>query len=384
MRATKVRRVSRRFLRSLSARLEGRAARKELEGSRPSRYDRLARRVHLVGKRLVPAVKEPAWGDGIPVDEALVAARAENMLDVRLPLVLVGQVGRSGGTLLLRLFDGQPSCLVVPHELGSMLPGRPLSLDPEDDFARLTPNILVLWHRNGARIGKQSLSGEASRRQPFDLPPELLRRLFVEAVHRSPPATDRDVIDRYLTAYFAAWSAGPTPEGRRWVVGFEPSAIEKIGRMERFDANYPDGRVIATIRDPWSWMVSASAWSWRFAQPDVAMRKWLRSTRAALARKAERPEQTLLLSFDDLILDTEKAMRRVSDFLGIPFHDSLVNPSLNGADADSNSSFPGVNGQVSSAPVLERRKLLAQHEERWIERHARDVWEEARAVLASP
>lgn len=335
----------------------------------------------MLGKRIVA---EPVSSDGVPVDEELVAARLEAMRSVDLPVVLAGQVGRSGGTLVLRLFDAHPECLVIPHELGRMLPAKALPRDPDEAFMRLTPKFLGLWHRDGVKVGKPPLAvDEGTPMQPFHLQLSVLRRLFVDAMRSAPPATDRDVLNRYFSAYFAAWLDGPSPTGRSWIIGFEPGAIEKEGSMACFDVNYPDGRVLATIRDPWSWMVSARAWNVRFEQRDVAMRSWLRSTRAAIARKTARPNDTLLLSFEDLVLRTETAMRRAVAFLGIAFNQALIVPSLNGMPAQSNSSFrDGSTNALSVAPAVHRREMLSTSDDDWIAERASGVWDDACALLS--
>lgn len=373
-----------RALKRLSISVGARTARRELASLPPTPYDRVARRVLLLGKRIVP-FQEASWDDGVPVDEVELAARLDAMQSLELPLVLAGQIGRSGGTLMLRLLDAHPACLVIPHELGRMLPVRSLPRDPDEAFARLTPNVLGVWHRGGVNIGKPSLSGQDRKHtRPFDLQPALFRRLFVEAMRRDPPSSDRDVLNRYFTAYFAAWTNGPDPSGRVWIVGFEPSAVEKDGRMECFDANYPDGRVLVTLRDPWSWMVSARLWSFRFEQREVAIRSWLRSTRAAIARTRLRPDDTLLLRFDDLVLRTDSVMQQISAFLDMPFDQVLLAPTLNGEGADSNSSFPGVGPTgLSASPAVERRKMLSTSEEQWVTQHAGALWEEALASIAA-
>jgi hypothetical protein len=43
--------------------------------------------------------------------------RLEHAVPVREPLVLISQIQRSGGTLLLQLFDGHRQCHVDPYEL---------------------------------------------------------------------------------------------------------------------------------------------------------------------------------------------------------------------------------------------------------------------------
>src|SRR3954469_11381449 len=64
------------------------------------------------------AVTVPAWEvDDLTDYRALVRARLTHVVPVKEPLVLISQIQRSGGTLLLPLLDGHPECHVDPYEL---------------------------------------------------------------------------------------------------------------------------------------------------------------------------------------------------------------------------------------------------------------------------
>lgn len=329
---------------------------------------------------------DPAGGAAADlIESATLAVAPARPVQLRLPLLLIGQAGRSGGTLLLRLFDGHPACLVVPHELGPMLPRR-LPHDPEAAFRTLTSPTVEEWHRLGVHIGKRRLSGGSRYSRPFGLEPGALRRLFALGMAAGPPVTDRDVLDRYLSAYFNAWrDGGPwgTLGQARWIVGFEPGVLANRGRMRRFDVSYPDGRVFAVVRDPWTWTASAQRWNRRFADLDTALAYWLRSTEAAVARLAADPERTFLLAFDDLILRTRRTMERVCRFLAIAFDERLLSPTLGGKPADANSSFGIESAGVSAAPVRERRAHLSATDERTVTSVAAATWDQVLGLVAS-
>ncbi len=301
------------------------------------------------------------------------------------PLVLLAQMGRSGGTLLLRLFDGHPECRVVPHELGPLLPARDLRPAVDRAARVLTPRTVHDWHRLGMQVGKKRLTGERKHTNAFDLHPELLADIYAEVVRASRPRSDRETLDAYFTAYFNAWrhdGDDGVPHPSRWILGFEPGALVSEPRMRRFDANYPDGRVLCILRDPWSWFASARRWSPRFAHPGVALRRWIAATDAALAYGAARPGRIRLIAFDDLVLDTQGTMTGVADFLEIGFEEVLLSPTFDGLPVDHNSSFDGGGGGVSAAPATDRRDALSEEETELVGSIAAATWERARTVLA--
>jgi Sulfotransferase family len=350
-------------------------------GSRPARrLERLARRADVMLREGTTTARHASWSRGVDLDalddEAQAVAAGFVPTVHRLPLVLVTQAPRSGGTLLLRLFDGHRSCLTIPHELGRMLPAGSLPREPRAAFDALTPKPVYKWHESGVEIGWSRLAGPRMHRYEFRLPPPLLLRLFADLAERSPVHSDRELLDAYFTAYFNAWLEGPGLDAERtWLVGFEPGGIAKPGRMERFDENYPDGRVISVVRDPWSWLVSARRWNRRLTHPKVALRLWLQATEAALAYRRRQPQRLLVVSFDDLLIRTRGTMESVARFLRIPFAEALLAPTFAGRPTDSNSSFPGLSAGVSAAPVVDRRSELGVRDERAVDRLAGRTWE---------
>jgi Sulfotransferase family len=294
---------------------------------------------------------------------------------VHQPLLLVSQIHRSGGTLLTRLLDGHPQLHVVPHELGPLLPRRALPLDPEEAWSLLSDPKLRGYFTKGLKQPESRLPGQAGR-LPLLLPPGLHRLLFERALG-SGAATERDVLDAYLTGYFNAWLDYAGLRGdKRFVVGFEPEGLLRSETLRRVDDLYPEGRIVSIIRDPWSWYVSARRWDRRFAAIGPALHDWSASVRAALELKAARPDRVRLLGFDGLVRATEAAMRDLADWLGISFDPVLLEPTLNRMTVASNSSFPTDTTGVSSEPAG-RRRVLEPDEERLVETSAGALYEEA-------
>jgi hypothetical protein len=339
-------------------------------------------------------VSDSRNGQVVPREEfdRLLEQRLATLVEVREPLVLISQIQRSGGTLLSQLLDYHPQLHAHPSELHI---GHPRAkrdwpvLDvrdgPERWFEMLrekhVDKLLVEGYRKYARKWVQ-YDDEPLETYPFLLIPSLQRRVFERCVQEWTVERPRDVLDAYMTAYFNAWVdnrnlyKGP----KRWVTAFSARlAIERENRA-RFFSDYPDGRLLAIVREPRSWYGSALAYnSDRYGNPEISMRLWRDSAEAMLDAKQRYSDRVLLLSFEQLVGDTEATMRTLADFLGIDFTDTLTTPTFNGLPTKANSSFRVERRGVLDAP-LKRGENLPAHAGEAIERLTHGVYDRVLAV----
>jgi hypothetical protein len=317
----------------------------------------------------------PQPPEPVPLEEfrGLIDQRLGHPVEVREPLVLISQIQRSGGTLLSQLLDDHPQLHAHPHELHI---GHPrdkrdwpvldLQAGPDEWFARVREAHVDRWlvegYRKYARKWVQ-FDDENLETYPFLLIPSLQKRLFERCVSMWPIDRQRDVLDAYWTSYFNAWVdnrnlyTGP----KRWVTGFSAlMAIERASRR-RFFLDYPDGRLVAIIREPRSWYGSALAYnSDRYGNPEVSLRLWVASAEAMIEAKQRHGDRVFLISFEEMLSDTEATMRALAGFLDIPFTASLVTPTFNGLPIKANSSFKVDRVGVLDAP-LKRAEGLPSH-----------------------
>jgi sulfotransferase family protein len=300
--------------------------------------------------------------------------RAIQIVQVTEPLLLISQIGRSGGTLLARLFDGHPQCHVVPHELGRMVRGLPaLVAGRGDPWTELTPKQQEDRFERGVRQSGKRLHGDRSR-QPFLVPPLFQRVLFERTVAKNEARSAREVANAYLTAYFNSWldNANLRSGPKRWVVGFEPGDLPRDALAEV----YPDGRVISLVRDPWSWYASARRFNpKRYAEREDAIRQWCETTEAALG-----DDRVTLLAFRDLVSEPEATMRTLAAWLGIEFAPSMLEPTFNGLPIGPNSSFAPTGAPVSVEPLERGRRELSPEDAAYVDEHAAELYERALAA----
>lgn len=262
----------------------------------------------------------------------------------RLPLALVTQIQRSGGTLVSQLLDGHPELFAHPHEIQI---GRPAKWHwPALDLAQAPAQWLsALFERRLPHFVQKGYSkadgntAAAGRTHPFVFNLPLLCAEFLDDLSRRPATRQRDVLDAYFSAYFTAWT-DYQPSGReRWFTGFTPRLLGYRESVLGFRRDYPDGLLIACIRDPRSWFVSSSRHDAEYARVDHAMNLWRQSTTAALELMEHRPGSVFVTTYEALTHDTEAEMRRLAARLGIEFTSTLLEPTYLGRPILPNSSF---------------------------------------------
>ena len=323
--------------------------------------DRIATRLDRASVKVLPPAQDEI--------AEIVRQRARRLVPVDQPMVLITQIHRSGGTLLMRLFDGHPQVHAIPHELGSLMPAERVPSDADAAWAVLHDPKLDGRFRRGLRQQKRGLNQDESD-VGFLLVPTVHRALFDRRVARADG--ERAVMNAYLTAYFNAWlDYGGLRGDKAWVTGFESAMIAQPKRMARFRELYPDGRVISIVREPAGWFASARRWDPRYERIDVALALW---EQAALAAEAH---ADVVLDFDDLTERPAETMAALAACLGIEPSDELLVPTANGVPFGPNSSFESDGGWAVQSRAG-RGGLLSDEERGIVEQRAAAVYHRVR------
>lgn len=324
--------------------------------------------------------------------EGLLEQRLADPVEVRQPLVLISQIQRSGGTLLSQLLDAHHQLHAHPHELHIGYPRGKRdwpAIDMRDGAERWfemlrephVDQMLVQGYRKYARKWVQ-YDDEQLETYPFLLLPSLQRRVFERCTAEWPMRRPRDVLDAYMTSYFNGWMDNRNLYGgpKLWVTGFSARLAMERKNRKRFMGDYPDGRLVAIIREPRSWYGSAVAYnSDRYGNPEISMRLWRASAEAMIDAKQRYGERVLLISFEQLLGETASTMGRLAEFLGIEFTPALTTPTFNGLPIKANSSFRVERGGVLDAP-LKRAEGLPAHALETIERLTDGVYDRVLAL----
>lgn len=273
----------------------------------------------------------------------LCRVRIAHVVPVREPLVLISQIQRSGGTLLSRLFDGHAECHAHPYELkiGRKARWPKLKLDaPESWFETLyEPKVAVHLTAGWSKPGLKETDVDVF---PFLFLPRLQKQLFDACISARAVERGRDVLDCYFTAYFNAWLdnqnlyTGP----KRLMTAFTPRTNLDRKSVRRFFVDYPDGRLVTIVREPRAWYGSASRHRSEYRDLDVALELWRRSASAAIEARERYGDRVVVLTYEQLVRDTEGTMRALAEQFGLSWSPDLLVPTFNGRPVRANSSDP--------------------------------------------
>ncbi|HZS64344.1 MAG TPA: sulfotransferase [Xanthobacteraceae bacterium] len=278
-----------------------------------------------------------------------------------LPLILVSQIQRSGGSMMAQLLDGHPELLVHPHELHIGSPNKwdwpafTLRESPEHWFNFLYEKPFENLVTHGyTKPGSNKFAVEDVF--PFSFSIEKLRHQFLEyCAQKRPIERQRQILDAYFQAFFDAWE-DHRPTGRElFVAAFTPRVVMYEPCVEQFFADYPDGKLISLVRNPCSWYASTVRHNTDHANLRFALREWLLCM-DGIKRVADR-SNVLVLIYEDVLANPQSSLSRVADFIGIKFDPILLRPSYLRQPVRPNSSFDidvhGINTQM-----IDRRDSL--------------------------
>jgi hypothetical protein len=320
----------------------------------------------------------PVWArlDEIEEYRRICKVRLKTIVRVSQPLILISQVQRSGGTFLCQLFDGHPEVHAHPPELKISFPektdwpGLRLKDGTERWFEILWEGAPRLHFLRGHRPGPDTF--------PFLFPPRLQKQIFDRCVSKRPPASAREILDCYFTSYFNAWLdnvnlwTGP----KRVVTGFTPRLTLNIESAERYFTDYPDGTLITIVREPGGWYASSKKGS-AYRPLSRALDWWKASAHSSIRARHRFGDRVVLITFDQLVLETEKTMGRIAGRIGIAMAPILLEQTFNGRPTRANSSGPVERFGILPERVTAGRPSLDSETLRTIDIETRTLYEQA-------
>jgi hypothetical protein len=226
--------------------------------------------------------------------------RGEHDARDRVPAPFVVGVPRSGTTLLRLMLDAHPE----------------LTIPPETHFVPKLITQCERWEGEGATTDQMraqafELITTHPRWGDMALDPEALRSRLAE----HDPLTPGDAARSFYEAY-AAREQKP-----RWGDKSPPYAW-KAPRIQR---GLPEAHFIHLIRDGRDVALSLSEVSWGPGGLAEAARKWVHDMGRARRRAQRlRPGTYMEARYEDLVVDPEPVLRRVAEFVGLPWDDAML------------------------------------------------------------
>jgi hypothetical protein len=208
------------------------------------------------------------------------------------PSPFIVGVGRSGTTLLRLMLDAHPE----------------LAMPPETGFV---PDVIRACGRRGSTpAALMTVLREARSWGDFDVDENELERRFNSTARLDATAA--------LRSFYGLYAEG---QGKpRW--GDKTPAYMK--RMPMIERSLPEARFVHVIRDGRD--VALSRWRRALREPAPAERvaqMW--SNRIARAREqASRLPHYIEIRYEDLVTDTEPTLRKVAEFVELPWSDEML------------------------------------------------------------
>jgi hypothetical protein len=299
--------------------------------------------------------------------EQLFEMRRRHLVEIDRPMVLIGQVQRSGGTLLNSLFDGHPQVHAHPFQLKfartkyDWPEGLCAKTELEARSALEMLHQVFIEQKFTTGYRKKAALDTPLRSLPFMIVPSFLEALFLEQCRERRPETSREVLDCYFTAFFNAWMdlEGLRARPKRWIVAFAPRMGWETGRRG-FWRDYPDGRLIFVIRDPHSWFASEAGLPGHTESDTDWLELWTSNATEAIEAKREDPSRVFLVTFRALVRETEKTMRSLAEKLKIPFDPILTVPTFNRLPTEPNSTHGFTGRGIRRAPLKQWQNVLGE------------------------
>jgi Sulfotransferase family len=268
---------------------------------------------------------------------------------------------KSGTSLLRAMLDSHPQLTVFPEEtkfFRRVLPGS-LAIARQERPRAVADHILHVfqWSSDSPTATQAGfLDRDYSHRSHARVLESYRRRVAGWAGDMG------SLLSAAILAYGDA-SGRQGPETQRWV--------EKSPYNERFAHQifnwWPEARCLHVVRDPRDnyasylrkhpeWSPAAFAQSWK----QSAARGWRNQRQFG-------PNRYLILRFEDLVLDTERAIAEIILFLGIHDAASLRAPTRDGTVWKGNSMFGDAFDGISRRPLGRYAGALAESDRRRIE-----------------
>ncbi|WP_167854980.1 sulfotransferase [Mangrovimicrobium sediminis] len=287
----------------------------------------------------------------------------------RPPLLILGAPPRGGNHLLRGLLDGHPELLLPPDEdyairhLARSAPLRWLG-------ALTSPAGAPAFYRRLQKGGHLERVNSDLAAESFGTAGSLDLECYYDYIrshHRRGIGADELVRNHVEGMSRALGFDGSDARMRVYFCALQPSNRDLI-RVGRLLARSYSVRGVFVVRDPRAHLSSKLV-----RNPGLALGRYCRrQNRYVEEIDAFRREcgPAVSVRFEELVLDTEAAIRRVCEVAGIAFSEDLLDYTQGGKPSRSNSSFAARDG-IDSAAVTRYREMLPAEISDYVERHCR-------------
>lgn len=212
--------------------------------------------------------------------------------------IFIGGCSRSGTTLLGAMIGGHPEIICTPEsQFKSQL------------LRQIVPHV--------NQLDKTAVLQQLSKHWRFKIwgiehSNETLAQMMTTHSYRS-------LLNTVVTAYAQGQSK---PNASVWV----DHTPENIGYTQSLLNLFPSAKFLHIVRDGRAVAASIMPLDWGPNTIIKAARWWMRMTSFGLAAQSFLPQGTLMqIKYEDLLLNPEKTMRSICQFINVEFHPNMLN-----------------------------------------------------------
>ena len=277
--------------------------------------------------------------------------KKKKIIKINQNLIIISQIQRSGGTLLSQLFDNHSKIYSYPYEL--------ILTSPKYDWSKklnfntyLSNDTLrkIIKDKNYQNLSKGKISN--LKENFFDFDPILQKKIFNFYTKKNKSL--RNCFDAYFTSFFNSLMNFKNLDNtkKKYIMAFIPRFIFMKSNLDTFFKMYKNGLIISIIRHPLEWLKSAQKHSKTYKDSNSALKMWFKNANSTLDFHAHNKEKIIIIKFSDLILKSEKLLKKLCKIIHINFDKKLLIPTFNGNTITSDSSFKAVIGFIDKNVII--------------------------------
>ncbi len=282
------------------------------------------------------------------------------------PVFILG-CSKSGTSLLRNLLDGHPDLFVVPTEAHFF---QRTKYWVTYSFRRTKPETLSFDAKKERLIKwieivntTEDTVSDAFTKNRWNL------QLAAQIISDSRPKSNRELLDIYMKAMYQALYGQMLPSTKR-IVEKSVENAEFATELKRF---YPDAVFLHIVRSPYSNLTALRKYT-QYAQK-TSFFPYLKNSVLAmynsyyfLYKNREIIDGYKTIRYEDILTKPEDTMKKVAEYLGIPFCQSLLKPTMFSESWHGNSSSKTKFSSIS-AKNLNRWRTEITALEIWVVNH---------------
>lgn len=264
----------------------------------------------------------------------LIYGRRRGHFDYSYPLLIVSGLQRSGTHLVTQLLNNHPQTLSYYSELHIGRPNKyhwpdlTKQKSEKEKFSALIP----------LNLAKKVMTIKSNHNFIFDF--SFFKKLFLKLEKNNDNGSQRDTLNNFFTAYFNAYlncNHSNFYDKYKFIVASVPGLTLFNESINGFLWDYPDGKLLVMIREPLLWWNSARHHSKNLIEK--GLERYKISLKNTLEACSQYPNNVFVVSFDNLIKNTEKSIKLILERSGLEFNKISTYPSYFPFYGIDNSTF---------------------------------------------